>query len=1157
MKFLLNVFKRLPQAKDIAQQLENYTSPIAINGLSDIHKTHFIYSLFFKEKNPALVLVSNDSEAQKMLDCLTAMGLRADVYPSKDFSFFDINGQSIEYEHKRLKILTQLLNNEIDVVISGIDAALQLTIPKNTLKKLTFTLRVSQEIPLEKVVNNLILCGYEKSEQVNGSGQFATRGGILDIFPVDSKFPYRIEFWGDEIDSISNFDPLTQRRTQNVDKISIGSAREVIINDPEKLSGKIENLISKLSANNKKTNEKTISRLKNEQDLILSTGNLPMADKFINLIYKAKATLFDFFDDKSLLFVSEIAKIFERLKGITWQWNEDVKLYLEDGILCKDLDFFSQDEIFFKNILSQRKTIFLDLFPHNNYPFESLTKFSIVATQTAPWDGKISTLSENLKNLFDSKNNIATAVVLAGNFKNALSVSQDLQKLNIQNICIENLNDLQNGKIYVTNKCLPFGFSYPEINCYIFTCEYYSHTNNNKKLKKTKRKNTRSLYSLEDIKLGDYVVHNLHGIGIFKGIHKVKMQDIEKDYIKIEYAKSDILYVPVTQLDMVDKYIGPKENVKINLNRLGSSEWQKSKTRAKSAAKNIAKDLIKLYSERMNTEGFAFSEDNELQHDFESHFEFEETEDQLRCIDEIKKDMQRNAPMDRLLCGDVGFGKTEVALRAAFKCVADSKQCALLAPTTILAWQHYQTILKRFENFPVKIELLSRFKTPKQQKNILKRLQTGDVDIIVGTHRLVQDDVKFRDLGLAIIDEEQRFGVKQKEKFKTLAKNIDVLTLSATPIPRTLNMAMSGIRDMSSLEESPQNRYPVQTYVLEHDQVIINEAIRKELRRGGQIYYIYNSVGNISYFAAKLQEQIPEAKIAIGHGRMSQKELSDVWEKVINHEVDIFVCTTIIETGVDIPNVNTLIIENADRMGLSQLHQLRGRVGRSSRRAYAYFTFKKNKALSEISQKRLSAIREFTQFGSGFKIAMRDLELRGAGNILSGQQHGHIADVGYDMYLKLLNEAINEEKGVSQTESCVDCLIDVQVAAYIPEQYIENINQRIDMYRKISDIRDEDDADDVIDELIDRFSSPPKPVLNLIDIALIRSLASSFKVSEIKHQNSKILLLGENIKKELVDKLLDKFKDEISIKNRPKSHIAIIIDAKKSIIDVLKEIFSH
>jgi len=1154
MKFLLNIFEELPQTKIIAQQLKNYTFPLALSGLSDIHKAHFIYSLFFKEKYPALVLVSNDSEAQKMFDCLNSMGLKVAVYPCKDFSFFDINGQSIEYEHKRLKILTQLLKKEIDVVISGIDAALQLTLPKETLEKLTFSLQVSQEIPIENVVNKLILCGYEKSEQVDGAGQFATRGGILDIFPVDSNFPYRIEFWGDEIDSISNFDPLTQRRTQNIDKISIGSAREVIITNPKELSVKINSLIRSLSLNKQIANERAISRLKNEQELLLSTGNLPMADKFINLIYDSKFTLFDFFDDKSPLFVSEIAKISDRLKGISWQWNEDFKIYLEDGILCNTLGEFTQDEIYFKNVLSQNKTVFLDLFPHNNYPFKDLNKFSIAATQVSPWDGKISTLEENLKCFSESKCK-NTAIILAGNFKNALSVSGDLQKLNIKNECIENLENFQNGKIYLTSKCLPYGLSYPEINFYIFTCEYYSHINNNKKFKKKKRKNTKSLYSLEDIKVGDCVVHNLHGIGIFKGIHKVKMQDIEKDYIKIEYAKNDILYVPVTQLDMVDKYIGPKENIKINLNRLGSNEWQKSKTRAKLAAKNIAKDLIKLYSERMNTEGFAFSEDNELQHDFESHFEFEETEDQLRCIDEIKKDMQRNAPMDRLLCGDVGFGKTEVALRAAFKCIADSKQCAILAPTTILAWQHYQTILKRFESFPVKIELLSRFKTPKQQKTILKRLQAGDVDIVVGTHRLVQDDVKFRDLGLAIIDEEQRFGVKQKERFKALSKNIDVLTLSATPIPRTLNMAMSGIRDMSTLEESPQNRYPVQTYVLEHDPVIINEAIRKELRRGGQVYYLYNNVGNISYFAAKLQEQIPEAKIAIGHGKMSQKELSDIWEKVINHEVDIFVCTTIIETGVDIPNVNTLIIESADKMGLSQLHQLRGRVGRSSRRAYAYFTFKKNKALSEISQKRLSAIREFTQFGSGFKIAMRDLELRGAGNILSGQQHGHIADVGYDMYLKLLNEAVNEEKGISNPENSIDCLIDVQIAAYIPEQYIENINQRIDMYRKISDIRNEEDLNDVIDELIDRFSNPPKPVLNLVDIALIRSLASSFNVSEIKHQNSKVLLFGENIKKDFVDKLLIKFKDQISLKNRPKSHIIITLDAKKSLIDTLKNIF--
>ena len=642
---------------------------------------------------------------------------------------------------------------------------------------------------------------------------------------------------------------------------------------------------------------------------------------------------------------------------------------------------------------------------------------------------------------------------------------------------------------------------------------------------------------------------------MFEGIHKLEMQGVTKDYLKVRYAKGDILYVPVTQLDMVSKYIGPKEEVKVRLNRLGGQDWQKAKARVRSAVKDIAKELIKLYAERMKLKGHAFPPDTGWQRDFESRFEYEETEDQLRCIQEIKEDMEKEQPMDRLLCGDVGFGKTEVALRAAFKCVTDSKQCALLVPTTILAWQHYQTVTQRFEGFPIKVEILSRFRTPKQQAEILKQLKRGEIDMIIGTHRLVQKDVQFRDLGLVIIDEEQRFGVAQKERFKSVTQNVDVLTLSATPIPRTLNMALSGIRDMSSLEEAPQDRHPVQTYVLEYDQAVINDAVRRELRRGGQVYYLHNKVESIERVAARLQAQIPEAKVGFGHGKMPEGELSEVWRRVMEQEINVLVCTTIIETGVDVPNVNTIIIEDADHMGLSQLHQIRGRVGRSSRRAYAYLTFTRNKVLSEISQKRLAAIREFTEFGSGFKIAMRDLELRGAGNILGGEQHGHMETVGYDMYLRLLGEAVSEEKGEEASSYELECLVDVQVQAHIPEGYIESLSQRLEIYRRISDIRSQDDAMDVLDELIDRFGEPPASVKGLIDVALIRNTAASLGIYEIKQNAGALLLYQRKLDMEFVSRLIGAFKKRVLVNAGAKPYISVKLQAGNSPLETLRQVF--
>lgn len=1147
MALLDEILLKSNSFKTILNEIFETKNTISITNLADIHKAHFAHSITKIKKIPALLIVPNENIAQKMASDLNFMGSRTEIYPARDFNFYNIEGQSKEFEHQRIAVLSQILNNEIDIVVSTIDAITQFTIPSNKLRSCKFKICPGMNISPKEITQKLLDCGYERFDQVDGIGQFSLRGGILDIFTTNCNRPIRIEFWGDTIDSISFFEVSNQRRTDTVQEVEITPAREVIIGNPEKLLANVQQLKNKLSL--KKCNSKAVEILSAEIESLKNTGSIGSRDKFINFIYEKTDTLLDYLPENTITFICEQAQVNDRLNSQQKKWADDFTLYLEDGILCKELNSYEVDNTAISSFLSNKPTVYLDLFLTQSC-FSKIDKsISFNARQTPCWNGSISLLKEDLESL----NKNQTVVILAGTEKASDRIRFDLSNIFRDIQYVNNIKNIQLGIKNIVPGALSAGFEYPEINFSLITHSQIDKFKKNIPKKKNKSKN---IYSISDLNVGDYVVHSLHGIGIFNGVHKLAFQNVKKDYIKISYAQGDTLYVPVTQLDLVDKYIGPGAENSVRLHKLGSTDWQKSKAKAKKATQDIAKELIKLYSERIKTKGYAFSEDNELQRDFEAQFEYDETPDQLRCIDEIKADMEKSVPMDRLLCGDVGFGKTEVALRAAFKCVCDSKQCAILVPTTILAWQHFQTILKRFESFPIRIELLSRFRTPKQQEAILKRLKRGEIDIIIGTHRLVQKDVLFHDLGLVIIDEEQRFGVKQKEKFKKVAQNVDILTLSATPIPRTLNMAMSGIRDMSSLEEAPQNRVPVQTYVLEHDQAIVNDAIRRELRRGGQVYYMHNNVGTLSQIAAKLQLQIPEAKVGYAHGKMSEQELSNVWQKVIEHEIDVLVCTTIIETGIDIANVNTLIIENADHLGLSQLHQIRGRVGRSERRAFAYFTYKRSKVLSEISQKRLSAIREFTEFGSGFKIAMRDLELRGAGNILGGEQHGHMADVGYDLYIKLLNSAINQEKGISVESPDVDCLVDVQVDAHVPENYISDTNQRLDIYRRISDVRTKTDAIDVIDELIDRFGEPPESVSNLVDIALIRNTAASLGIHEVRQQNNNFLLFSDNLNENILEKFIKSMGSRVTIKSNNKPHVSISLDPSMTVISNLKDILS-
>lgn len=1147
MKFLNNAIRGLPEFRSLEAAVKSHSLPAAVTGLSGIHKANIIYSLCSDTESRAFVVAGDESEAQRLCDDLSAMGMKPLFYPVRDFNFRDTEGSSHEYEHQRLQVMERILSGECDAVVCCIDAALQFTIPPQELKKRTTVLKTGQSVSLPQVLDLLSACGYERAVQIDGTGQFSQRGGILDIFTPDAPSPARIEFWGDEIDTISLFDLETQRRTESIEQITLAPSVESLIDHPQLLAKKITAHAAALRG---KTAPAAKAVLAVQAEKLESGLHLDCADKFLPFLYETTATLFDYMEPDTLLFVSEPAKAKERMRSTLWQWGEDLKELLADGTLCRGLDTFSGDWAYALEHFSSRGAIYMDTFVRGSYDTPVQTLLNVTVRQLSVWGGSMQLLTEDLQAMLVNK---WACVVLAGNERAALTTAADLRAQGINAAYVEAPETIERGTVVVTSGALSAGMEYPGAFFGLIT---HGRLLNSTAKKHKRSKNSQEIYSLAELVPGDYVVHSSHGIGVFEGIHKLEMQGVVKDYIKLRYAKSDTLYVPVTQLDMVSKYIGPREDATVKLHRLGGTEWQKAKARVRSAVKDMAKELIKLYADRMQAKGHAFPQDNEWQRDFESHFEFEETEDQLRCIDEIKGDMERESPMDRLLCGDVGFGKTEVALRAAFKCVTDSKQCVMLVPTTILAWQHYQTITKRMEGFPIRIELLSRFRTPKQQEEILRRLKHGEIDMIVGTHRLVSKDVKFRDLGLVVIDEEQRFGVAQKEKLKSLCKNVDVLTLSATPIPRTLNMALSGIRDMSVIDEAPHDRHPVQTYVLEHDNGLIAEAIRRELRRGGQVYYLHNDVATIERTAARLQAEIPESRIGFGHGKMSEQELSEVWRRLIDHEIDVLVCTTIIETGVDVPNANTLIIENADHLGLSQLHQLRGRVGRSNRRAYAYLTFTRDKVLTEIAQKRLSAIREFTEFGSGFKIAMRDLEIRGAGNILGGEQHGHMEAVGYDMYLHLLSEAISREKGEAPPEYDAECLVDMQIQAHIPESYIGSLNQRLEIYRRIADIRTRDDALDVTDELIDRFGEPPASVNGLIEVALLRNLASELGIYEIKQQNDVLLLYKTQIDMKQVGALISSMRSRVMLNAGAKPYISVKIQAGATPLDTLTEILN-
>lgn len=1106
MKFLEYIFSRDRTVKELLAAVAEEKG-VTVSGTADIHKALLAAAVYKKSGRRVLLITPDEATASRLKGDISAFGVKAALFPARDFCFAEVGAASKEYEYKRIDTLSKLLDGQIGVVIASAEAAVQYTVPPEKLKGNMLTLKSGEEFSPESITERLLTAGYRSVAEVEGKGQFSRRGGILDIFPVNTASPVRIEFWGDEIDSISEFDIFDQRRTGALDGISVTQAGEVVV-DNDELAGKLTNVML--------SGKKGVDTVRVSRDIeALNAGISFCLDRYLPLAYR-EATLFDYMENAVVL-VCEQSDILVALEGFYKRLSEDIRLYTEGGFLLPDSSFTLDSTEYERRV---ERAVCLENFTH----YQSVSRvISCDYRRLPPWRGDMSVLLEDIEPYIKSG---SRCVILAGGEKAAKLVARSTEEAGVKTTldlkC--SLDTLPEG-VTVMGGGLSSGFTAVDGGVCCFTVAHLHSEDKPRKIKK----NENAIGSLDELKTGDYVVHSIHGIGVFAGINKINNKGVIKDYIKINYAKTDVLYVPVTQLDLISKYIGSAESGSVRLNKLGSQEWQKTRARVKKAVREMAKELTALYAKRMSVKGYAFSPDTDLQRDFEARFPYPETEDQMRSAKEIKADMERAVPMDRLLCGDVGFGKTEVALRAAFKCVSEGKQCAVLVPTTILAFQHYNTVLRRLGDMPIKVAMLSRFVSVKEQNKIIKELKSGKIDLIIGTHRLISDDVEFRDLGLAIIDEEQRFGVAQKEKLKTRYPEVDVLTLSATPIPRTLNMAMSGLRDMSTIEEAPGERLPVQTYVTEYNNAVIIDALRRELRRSGQAYYLYNRTEDIERKASVLAEALPEARVAVAHGKMSEEELSRVWQRLLDHEIDILVCTTIIETGVDVPNANTLIIEQADMLGLSQLHQLRGRVGRSARRAFAYFCFRPHKELTEIAEKRLEAIREFTEFGAGFKIALRDLELRGAGNILGGEQHGHLEAVGYDMYIKLLNEAVCEENGIKPVEKA-ECTVDLNISAHIPERYIESLPARLGIYKRIAAIENEAQKSDVLDELIDRFGEPPRAVLGLIDIALLRRRAAALGIYEITEQGNSLILRVKEVNEEQIAHLMPAFGKRIALR---------------------------
>lgn len=1100
---LNKILRQYDGFKTMISSIRSGKTPCQIHGLSESQKAYISCCLFEEFGGQVLLITHNDIEARKLYDDIKTFTDSCVYFPVREM-VFNVDVTSGEINTERLRAIKRILSGEELIVVAPIDALFYNMPPGEIFKKSSIMLKPGDSIDILRLAAKLVDLGYERVDMVEGRGQFALRGGIIDIFSPLDEAPCRIEWFGDEVDTIRAFDVISQRSQNRINEIFIYPAREIIL-DSEKISFIIDKIdrdfqvrYKAYSKKNKEAADRLKIRVKENIEKLKNFRYFEGIDSCILYIYDSTSSFIDYFNEPVII-LDESGRISQRIKTGYDEFEEVYKSMIEKGdVLPLQGEYMFTPEYILEAI-KKKKIVSLNMLPRVIEDVKPLSLVNFNAVSMSPLTGNIEFLLNEIKNKVKNRYRI---LILAGTPARAERLSKSLKDEGFAAVYSEEVDDLKEGTVTVTSGSLSRGMEFPDIKLSIISDKEVFKEKSERKRIFTKKAG--KIQSFTDIKPGDYVVHVNHGIGIYKGINELVIEGIKKDYLMIQYQGQDMLYVPVEQLDMVQKYIGGDDSPP-KVYKLGGNDWAKTKKKVKESLKEMAENLVELYALRSTIEGHAFSKDTPWQKQFEEEFPYEETPDQLTAIEEIKADMERPRPMDRLLCGDVGYGKTEVAMRAAFKAVMDGKQVAILVPTTILAEQHYNNFKQRFMDFPVSIDMISRFRSREQQKKTLKDLQTGNIDIIIGTHRLLQKDVKFKDLGLLIVDEEQRFGVSHKEKIKVLKKNIDVLTLTATPIPRTLHMSMIGVRDMSVIETPPEERYPVQTYVMEYNEGIIRDAIIREISRGGQVFFVYNRVETIKDMQIALSRLVPEAKVVIGHGQMDEKELEDIILNFISGEGDILLCTTIIETGIDMPNVNTLIVYDADRMGLSQLYQLRGRVGRSSRLAYAYFTYRRDKVLTEVAEKRLKAIKEFTEFGSGFKIAMRDLEIRGAGNILGTQQHGHMAAVGYDLYCRLLEEAVREIKG-EEREEFTETTIELSVNAYIPGTFIEDEMIKIEIYKKIAAIESLEDKMDIEEEITDRFGDMPSPLENLVNIAYIKSIARKLKVISIKQVDRDIYI---------------------------------------------------
>ncbi len=1109
MKAYLEPLKEISEYCAVEQELLTGHKVSHITGCIDSQKCHLIAGL--SEHFPIRVIITyHDLKAQELLEEYRLYDSNVMYYPSKDVIFYnaDIHGNAIVKE--RLKVLKKLLLGEPMTVIACIDGGIDKLLPLKKIQEKVLQLKEADVCEVEALAKHFVTLGYERQAQVELPGEFAVRGGIIDIFPLTEEAPVRIELFGDEIDTIRVFDVDSQRTVERISEVTIFPAGEYLFTEQELKKG-----TDKILTEAKKTEEVFRAERKNEEgmqirrtieefleNLEYCQGQIAL-DSYVTFFCNDTISFFDYFDEHTLFVLDEPSRLVEKGETTELEFRESMTGRLEKGYCLPSQaeSIFSYRELLAR--FSSRTTLLLSTLDYSFDLLKANMRYDIPAKSINPYNSNFELL---VKDLTSWKKQGYRMIVVTSSGTRASRLAEDLRGYELPAFFDDNPERLvQKGEIMVIQGNLRRGFEYPALK-FVMISESDIFGAEKKRKKKKSQYSGQKLQSFHELTFGDYVVHEDQGVGIYRGIEKIEVDKVTADYIKIEYGGGSFLYISTTSLDRIQKYASADAAKKPKLHKVNSVEWKRTKTKVRTAVKEMAGELVRLYAQRQQQNGFVFAEDSVWQKEFEELFPFEETEDQLRAIEDIKRDMESKKIMDRLICGDVGYGKTEIAVRAAFKAVENGKQVVVLVPTTILAQQHYNTFSGRMRNFPINIGMLSRFRTPAQQKQVLDGLARGEVDIVIGTHRVLSSDVKYRNLGLLIVDEEQRFGVAHKEKVKQMKENIDVLTLTATPIPRTLHMSLAGIRDMSVLEEPPVDRLPIQTFVMEHNDEIIKEAIHREITRGGQVYYVYNRVNGIEDVALRIANLVPEAEIAYAHGQMSERQLEKIMYGFINGEIDVLISTTIIETGMDISNANTMIIDDADRMGLSQLYQLRGRVGRSNRTSYAFLMYKRDKMLKEVAEKRLQAIRQFTELGSGFKIAMRDLEIRGAGNLLGAEQSGHMEAVGYDLYCKMLNEAVLQMKGETKVEDSFETLINLGVDAYIPSTYIRNEVQKLDMYKRVAYIMSEEDLEDLSEELIDRYGDIPSVFDTLLQIALLKTMCHNVYISSLIRKNEEVEL---------------------------------------------------